>query len=119
MMRLSLVSLLLALFAHKALASTCPVCGSGYTMQGSGSFFAGVSNLSCDDLVSFAGDRGPQTDVCGIIQSYARTHCDCRDFSGNSAPPLPFLSNTVQWCVLSRHLREMLLHRFFGSCHAG
>lgn len=96
MLRLSLLSLLLALFTRHALAS-CPVCGVGYTMKGSGSFSAGAGGtLSCNDLVSFAADRGPTTDVCYIIQSYARTHCGCVDKDGKPAPPLPFLSETVQ-----------------------
>lgn len=63
-------------------------------MRGNGKFFAGVEYLDCNDLVSFANDRGADTDVCKLIQSYARGHCDCRDDENKPAPPLPFLQST-------------------------
>ena len=89
--------LLLSLFTTQVFAGDCEVCGAGYSMTASDSvsFYAGVDTLTCGTLRQFASERDDTTDVCGIVQNYARTYCGCKDYRGNAAPPAPFQDNTV------------------------
>ncbi len=81
----------------------CKPCGApGFTMKASmsKSFSNGAGGtITCGTLANWATQRSATSDVCGIIISYARANCNCRNAAGAAPPPLPVVVHT-QTCSL-------------------
>jgi hypothetical protein len=88
---------ILSFSVHYTLGEPCQPCGdSQYQMATPGAtFYAGVEEMSCRDLVSIAGDRRHGTDVCYLVMNYALEHCNCMDAYSNPAPDLPYKDSTA------------------------
>jgi hypothetical protein len=88
---------ILSFSVHYTLGEPCQPCGdSQYQMATPGAtFYAGVEEMSCRDLVAIAGDRRHGTDVCYLVMNYALEHCNCMDAYSNPAPDLPYKDSTA------------------------
>ena len=71
------------------------------------SFWAGAEYLTCGKLKEFANERQDFTDVCSIVQNYARTYCGCKDSRGNEAPPAPYSDSTVSCNICGSDLQTI------------
>jgi hypothetical protein len=106
-MMLRIPLFLLALFTYQASAldpnAVCNPCGiDGYNPTKNANFADGAGGtLSCSTIQGWANDRLNKHDVCQTIVGYTRAYCGCQNSSGQPAPPLPAVDNTVDCPVCS------------------
>lgn len=106
-MMLRIPLLLLALFTFQEASAldpngVCNPCGlDGYYPTVNAVFSDGAGgSISCSQVQEWAGDRLNKHDFCSTCVSYSRTHCECKNSSGQLAPPLQYRSYTGGNCAV-------------------